>query len=113
MKRIQWMGSSKLDLRAFPEAARGEAGFQLRMVQAGEIPLDWKPMRAVGPSVLEIRVHRGGEGRVVYVASYREAIYVLHCFMKKTQKTRQADIQLARQRLADVAALRRSEGAER
>src|SRR5258705_12719556 len=94
-KPILWMGSSRSDLRAFPIDAKGEAGFQLRMVQAGEDPLDWKSMRSVGPGAIEIRVHRGGEYRVVYVAKFRESIYVLHCFGKKTQKTSQADIDKA------------------
>jgi phage-related protein len=96
------MGSSRSDLRAFPIDAKGEAGFQLRMVQTGENPLDWKPMRAVGPGAMEIRVHRGGEYRVVYVARFREAIYVLHCFGKKTRKTSQADIDMAKRRYAQI-----------
>ena len=103
------MGSSRSDLRAFPVDARGEAGFQLRMVQAGEAPLDWKPMQAVGPGVMEIRVHRSGEFRVLYVARFREAIYVLHCFAKKTPKTSQGDIDRAKRRYGDVVAARRTE----
>jgi len=70
------------------------------MMQAGEAPLDWRPMRAVGPGVMEIRVHRSGEFQVLYVAKFREAIYVLHCFGKKTKKTGQADIDMAKQRFA-------------
>jgi phage-related protein len=110
-KSIRWMGSSRSDLRAFPVDARGEAGFQLRMVQAGEAPLDWKPMRAVGPGVMEIRVHRAGEFRVLYVAKFREAIYVLHCFGKKTGKTSQADIDRAKRSYDEVVAVRRTERA--
>ena len=103
------MGSSRSDLRAFPVDARGEAGFQLRMVQAGEAPLDWKPMQAVGPGVMEIRVHRSGEFRVLYVARFREVIYVLHCFAKKTPKTSRGDIDRAKRRYGDVVAERRTE----
>jgi len=80
------------------------------MVQAGEAPLDWKPMQAVGPGVIEIRIHRGGEFRVIYAARFREAIYVLHCFGKKAQRTRQPDVELARRRLREVVALRMREG---
>jgi len=109
VKRIRWMGSSRSDLRAFPVEARGQAGFQLRMVQAGEAPLDWKPMQAVGPGVMEIRVHRSGEFRVLYVARFREAIYVLHCFAKKTRKTSQDDIDLAKRRYGDIATARQTE----
>src|SRR5881397_3451423 len=103
------MGSARSDLRAFPVDARGEAGFQLQMVQAGEAPLDWKPMPAVGPGVMEIRVHRGGEFRVLYVAKFPEAIYVLHCFAKKTRKTSQDDMDLAKRRYGDIAAARQTE----
>ena len=107
-KPIRWMGSSRSDLRAFPVNARGEAGFLLRMVQAGETPLDWKPMRGVGPGVVEIRVHRGGEYRVLYVAKLREAIYVLHCFEKKTQETGRTDIDKAKRSYDEVVAARRA-----
>ena len=103
------MGSSRADLRAFPREARSEAGFQLRMVQAGEAPLDWKTMRAIGPGVVEIRIHRGGEFRVLYVAKFREAIYVLHCFGKKTQRTNQGDLNKAKRRYEDVVVERRME----
>jgi len=82
------------------------------MVQSGDAPLDWKPLKTVGPGVIEIRVHRGGEFRVVYVARFREAIYVLHCFGKKTRATRLVDVEIARRRLSDVVALRRREGFE-
>ena len=64
------MGSSRSSLRAFPVEARGEAGFQLRMVQAGEAPLDWKPVQAAGPGVMEIRVHPTGEFRALYVKGF-------------------------------------------
>ena len=68
-------------------------------------------MRAVGPGVMEIRVHRGGAFRVLYVAKFREAIYVLHCFGKKMQETSQDDIDKAKRRYAEVVAVRRMERA--
>ena len=55
-------------------------------------------MAAIGAGVREIRVHAAGEFRVIYVAKYIEAIYVLHAFEKRSQRTRQGDIQLARSR---------------
>jgi phage-related protein len=72
------------------------AGFQLDRVQHGEEPMDWKPMQSVGRGVREIRV-RGADGafRVIYVASLGDAIYVLHCFQKKSQRTAKEDIALA------------------
>jgi phage-related protein len=55
-------------------------------------------MPAIGHGVLEIRVHAAGEYRVIYVAKYIEAIYVLHAFEKRSRRTRQGDIELARSR---------------
>jgi phage-related protein len=106
-KPLRWVGASLEDLRAFPEAARREVGYQLRRLQQGLLPGDWKPMTSVGPGVAEIRVHSGVEHRVFYVAKYEEAIYVLHAFEKRTRQTRQADLELASKRLADVIRSRR------
>jgi phage-related protein len=80
----------------FPDEARRDAGFNLDFVQRGLDPLDWKPMKDVGAGVKEIRVHdAAGTFRVIYLAARREGVYVLHCFQKKTRKTRKADIDLA------------------
>jgi phage-related protein len=98
MKPLNFMGASLDDLRNFPDEARRAAGFELRAVQNGFEPIDWKPMPAIGPGVKEIRIHVLGEWRVIYVAKLRDAIYVLHAFQKKTRKTRQQDIDLARRR---------------
>ena len=100
------MGRALADLRAFPEQARQRAGYQLRRVQQGLLPDDWKPMPSVGAGVVEIRVHTELEPRVFYPAKFAEAIYVLHAFEKRTRKTRPADIELARTRLAAVLELR-------
>jgi phage-related protein len=65
-------------------------------VQEGLEPDDWKPMNGIGPGVSEIRIReRDGAFRVIYVAKLEDAIYVLHCFQKKTQKTSSDDIALA------------------
>ncbi len=106
-KPLRWVGASLEDLRAFPEAARGEAGYQLRRLQQGLLPTDWKPMSSVGPGIAEIRIHSGVEHRVFYVAKFEEAVYVLHAFEKCTRQTRQADVDLATKRLADVVRSRR------
>jgi len=66
------------------------------------MPGDWKPMPQVGQGAMEIRIHVLGEWRVVYVAKFADAVYVLHAFQKKTQKTRQEDIELARKRYRAV-----------
>ena len=69
--------------------------------------MDWKPMSSVGPSVREIRVHTGLEHRVLFVAKFTEAVYVLHGFEKRTPKTPRRDVELARQRYRDLVAQRR------
>ena len=98
MKRLEFVGSSLNDLKEFPAEARRAAGFELSFVQQGLEPSDWKPMSAVGAGVREIRIHVLGEWRIIYVAKFAEAIYVLHVFQKKTLKTRRDDIDLAQSR---------------
>lgn len=69
------------------------------LAQQGIDPEDWKAFSLVGPGVREIRIRdREGAFRVMYVASFANAVYVLHCFQKKTQKTREEDIELAKRR---------------
>lgn len=102
MKPLKFIGSSLDDLRDFPAEARRQAGFELYAVQRGLEPSDWKPMPDIGPGVREIRIHVLGEWRVIYVARFADAIYVLHGFQKKTQKTRQQDIELARRRYRQI-----------
>ena len=78
------------------------AGYQLRRVQSGLMPDDFKPMQSVGSGVQEIRIRTGRAHRVFYIAKFEESIYVLHAFEKKTQRTSQADLELGRKRLAEV-----------
>ena len=101
-KAVIWAGSARRDVRAFAKDARRRAGYELYRVQQGLDPTDWKPMPSVGPGVREIRIHTDGEHRVIYVARFEEAIYVLHAFEKKTRKTRRADMDVGRKRLRDV-----------
>jgi phage-related protein len=96
MKPITFLGDSLEALRAFPHGARRESGLQLDRVQRGLLPDNWKPMKSIGAGVTEIRVRvEGGAFRVLYVATFPEAVYVLHAFQKKTQKTAKADLALA------------------
>ncbi|HSF04075.1 MAG TPA: type II toxin-antitoxin system RelE/ParE family toxin [Solirubrobacterales bacterium] len=106
-KPLFWVGGSLARVRAFPAAARREAGHQLYQVQLGLQPGDWKPMSSVGPGVMEIRVHEGGEYRVLYLARFAEGVYVLHAFEKRTARTRKADIDLGRRSLGEVLRNRR------
>jgi phage-related protein len=103
VKRIEFLGNALDNLRAFPVSAKREAGYQLDQVQQGLDPDSWKPMPTIGKGVREIRIHdAAGVFRVIYVAKFTDAVYVLHCFQKKTQKTRKADIDLAEKRFRDL-----------
>jgi phage-related protein len=103
MKPVIWMGGSKEDLKAFPEDARREIGYQLEHVQEGVDPDDWKPMSIVGAGVREIRVRESsGAFRCIYLATRTEGIYILHCFQKKSQKTSRQDVDLAQARFKSI-----------
>jgi len=84
-------------------------GFQLLRVQEGLDPTDWKPMAAVGPGVREIRVQVGTAHRVFYLARFAEAIYVLHAFEKRSQKTPKRALDVARERYRCLIQARREE----
>ncbi len=103
MKELRFVGTSLDDLSRFPPEAKRAAGFELWQVQNGLDPSDWKPMNGVGIGVREIRIHVGGAWRVLYVAKFAEAVYVLHAFGKKTQRTSQSDIELAARRYREMA----------
>lgn len=75
MKTLYWLGSSLDDLKEFPEDARREAGYDLRRIQAGLDPRDWKPMKTVGAGVREIRIaESSGAFRVFYVINQGDAV---------------------------------------
>ena len=101
------MADTLARLRRAPEDIRSHAGYQLELVQRGEMPIDYKPMPDVGAGAMEIRLHGTNEFRIFYVARFEEAVYVLHCFVKKTQATRQADIDLGRRRYNALAEMRK------
>jgi phage-related protein len=99
LKSVEFLGTALKDLKSFPVEACRNAGFQLDKVQHGEQPDDSRPMPIIGPGAAEIRIHdAAGAFRVVYVAKFDDAVYVLHAFQKKTRQTSQADIDLARKR---------------
>lgn len=97
-KPLIWLGDSIEAVKSFSPDARREAGHQLGLVQDGGDPSDWKPMEAVGAGVKEVRIRVEKAYRVLYVAKFAEAVYVLHGFEKKTQRTSKADIDLANKR---------------
>lgn len=102
MKAVHWVGDSLERLREFPEQARCAMGFALRQVQNGETPDCAKPLKGL-PGVLELRDdHAGDTFRVVYVAKFGKAVYVLHAFKKKSKSgiaTPRQDVELVRRRL--------------
>ena len=102
MKKLIWLASSHRRLKDFPDTARRKAGHELDQVQNGRMPSDWKPMLSIGPGAVEIRIHDPHEYRVIYVASFKEGIYILHAFAKKTQRTPKRDIELARIAYAEI-----------
>jgi phage-related protein len=102
-KPVIFCGTSRNDLRAFPPSARRAAGFQIDQVQGGNDPDDWKPMPSIGPGVREIRVRdEAGTFRVIYIAKFAEAVFVLHCFQKKTEKTAKTDLDMASRRYREL-----------
>ena len=107
-KPLIWLGDSRDAIRAFPDDVRQIAGFQLWRVQRGLEPNDWKPMPSVGLGVQEIRIHTGTEHRVLYLAKFAEAVYVLHAFEKRSRRTPGREIEIGRGRLREAVAARRS-----
>jgi len=103
IKKLKFLGRSIEDLRDFPKSVRQKIGVQLRQLENGLEPDDWKPMPVIGAGVREIRVRdEKGAFRVIYVAKFIDAIYVLHVFQKKTQKTSQSNIELAKKRYREL-----------
>lgn len=108
MKLIVFLGDSVAQLRAFPDVARRNAGFQLDRVQRSLDPDDWKPMSRIGQGVREIRVRdAAGAFRVIYVATLADAVYVLHAFQRKTPRTSARDLALAESRYRELKRSRR------
>lgn len=103
MRRIIWKGRSLDDLRQLDEVVRNKIGTELMFVQFGQDPSNWKPMQDIGKGVKEIRIRVSGNAyRTIYIATLPEAIYVLHVFQKKAQKTEAQDKALAKRRLKEI-----------
>lgn len=103
-KSLRGVGTTSADIQSLPPEAQRQLGFDLRAVQLGQMPRDWKPMASIGSGVAEIRVRAGGAFRLIYVAQFAQAVYVLHVSQKKSQQTSPLDLALAH---ACCAALRR------
>ena len=98
-----WIGSSKDDLLAFPEAVKDDVGTALSVAQFGGKHPSSKPWKGLGPGIFEIvEDHRGDTYRAVYTVKFEATVYVLHTFQKKSPsgiKTAKDDIELITQRL--------------
>ena len=86
MKPVIWVGGSREDLRTFPDDVQDAVGYALYMAQLGDKPPEAKPLRGYhGAGVWELVVdYQSDTYRAVYTVSFAEAIYVLHCFQKKS-----------------------------
>ncbi len=102
-KPLDWIGSSKRDFLAFPEPVKDEMGNALGLAQFGGKHPRAKPWKGQGPGVFElVEDHAGDTYRAVYTVRFREVIYVLHAFQKKSPKgfrTARTDIELIARRL--------------
>ena len=100
---LHWVGSSKRDLLGFPEDVVSDLGFALGVVQQGGTPPAAKHWKGEGAGVLEIvEDHLGDTFRVVYTIRFEQAIYVLHCFQKKSPsgiRTASTDVDLIHERV--------------
>lgn len=101
-KDVKWLGDSLEVLKSYSKKVRQKLGWNIDMVQLGKVPIDAKPMSTVGKGVRELRAMHRGQFRLFYFAKKADAIYVLHVFEKKTQKTSAKDIRLAKQRLKEI-----------
>ena len=100
MKPTHFVGSSLADLKSFPADVRMDVGFALHQAEQGEKSLHATPLVGFkGAGVLEVISNSDGKTyRAVYTVKLSEAVFVLHCFQKKTQKTASPDIELATKR---------------
>jgi phage-related protein len=107
---LHWIGSAKKDLLVMPDEVQQSFGFALYNAQIGLLHPDAKPLKGFGSAgILEIvEDWRGNAYRAVYTVRFANAIYVLHCFQKKSKRgveTPAADMNLIRARLKEAEAL--------
>ncbi len=110
MKDLDWVGSSLDDLKTFPDDVKAMMGFALHQAQMGEKHVDAKPLKGFkGTGVLEVVENYDGDTyRAVYTVKFKDMVYVLHCFQKKSKKgiaTPKSDIDLINSRFKDAARL--------
>jgi len=100
---IAWEGDSKEVLSGFPKGVKQNLGFNLRLLQQGSEPIDYRPLQSIGRGVFELRDQDDRSWyRVVYLSRIDDVIYVLHCFEKKSRAMPKRDADTARRRLKAV-----------
>jgi phage-related protein len=103
MKEIAFLANTLDVIRTFSMPVRTDIGYQLRLVQQGKSPTNWKPIKTIGKGVNEIRTQVSGDiYRTIYITKLEDTIYVLHAFQKKSQKMPKKDIELAKKRLKEL-----------
>ncbi len=102
-KPVRFVGAALADLKDFPKNAMQDVGFQLDKISKGQDPDDFKAIPRVGRGAMELRVwDEEGTFRILYVAKFEDAVYVLHCFKKTAQKISDADIDIAKNRYKSI-----------
>jgi len=101
---VRWVASARKDLKAFPEEARKQVGVALFRAPQGKKHERTKPLQGFGGAgVLEVVASDDGDAfRAVYTVRFTEAVYVLHCFQKKSKSgiaTPKTEIELINSRL--------------
>lgn len=103
MKPVVWVGDSLRVLKSFPSGVQDEVGYALYLAQRGGKHVSAKPLKGLGPAVLEVvSDHRGDTFRAVYTVRLAETVYVLHAFQKKSKRgiaTPRPEIDLIKRRL--------------
>ncbi len=102
MRKVVFEGNSLEIIRQMPDGARYRTGHEIDRVQRDKEPENWKPFPAIGQGAREIRIQVDGQYRIIYITKFEAKVHVLHVFSKKTQKTRKADIEIAKHRLKEV-----------
>ena len=100
LKKVIWLGDSKIVLSEFPESIKIDFGFQLYLLQTGKPPMSSRPMQSIGKGVFELKEQDShGWYRVVYTIEFKGKLYILHSFKKQSAKTSTKDLALAHARL--------------
>jgi len=103
---VVWQGDSLEVVRSFPPSIKRGIGQDIQRLQLGERPLNSRPMKSIGLGVFELRqMDKNGWYRLIYLKKIGDRLFMLHSFVKKSAKTGQKDLNIARNRLKHVQAM--------